>query len=326
MNKKIKQTLLVGALATATFSATPLLANGLQVGEMDSAGRIQTQSTFKDGKMTTKVAHAEAKFNVALTEALRAVITLELASALNGTVDKDDLERILEEAYIEADSKYATIRFGKMTTELNKVFAKMAIPENDQLYSINRKEGVMAVQFELTPEALKIAKNAVDSMSVTIFENGSNDFEISEHKGVNVRASKALSDKLTAEVSALWAQHAGGTEKGATMSLAYQIDDGTVAWAKVQWMDNNPVYVGSNYGAVVGVSKKVGPGSIVLQASFVEAYGADLGASYVFQLTEVITLAPEVRYNTDSKQTTVAVAMTITGQKRFKFLSDLNGQ
>lgn len=325
---KIKNTVLVGAVATTALLSTPVLADSpLAVGGINTlSGRIVTQSAIKSGNVTTSVAHAEVKANIVMTESLRAVIALELASALNNTVDSDDLDRIVEEAYIEMDSKYATIRLGKMSPELNELFANMAIPENDALYSINRKEGVMAIQLEFTDAILDIVGNVVDSLEVTVFENGENDFKVSDNRGVNVRATKQLTEKVKAEVAALWAEHAGGQEKGASISLAYDMNADTDVWVKVQWMDNNPTYAGADYGAVVGMSKEVGPGTLVLQASFVDTFGTEIGTSYHLPVSGAITLSPEVRHNMKTDNTTFGLSMTIEGQKRFKSLSDLAGQ
>lgn len=325
MNKKIKNTIALGALASIAFSTTPVLAgmtDSLNVG-VTMEGRLTSDSTYVSSSKSvkTQISNAEIRATLAFREGLKAVIGLELAKAVNGSVDKDDIEEMLEEAYIEYDANgKALIRVGKQQIPFAQEFAAMAIPENDQRFALANEKEVFAIVVQLPKESLGVIGKAIDSLEFSVFETGAGDLDIAKTKGGSFKATRALSKKMQVAVSGLMKETSGDNEYRAAVSVSYKTNNGWSLFAEGQWLDNNPTYPNAEFAATLGASKEFGPGTIVLQASAVDNHGEELGASYHLPISGAVTLSPEVRYNTETEDTTVAVRMTVQGQKTFKKL------
>lgn len=327
MNKKIKNTLVAGALASITLSSTPLLANGfassLDVG-VQVEGRVTSDSTYNsDTEMvTSRISNAEIRATLALREGLKAVIAFELANAVNGTVGSDDIEAMIEEAYIEFDANgKALIRVGRQQIPFaNQIAASMAIPENDQRYDLTVEKDVIAIVVQLPSNTLGMLGSIIDSLEVAVFETGRGDFGIAETAGGSFRATKQLSEQMSVMVSGLMRQTAGDNEYRGAVSVSYQTASGWTFFGEGIVMENNPTYPGADFAGTISASRQLGAGVLVLQASAVDQYGEQLGASYYIPLSGSVTLSPEVRYDTTTEESTLAVRLTVQGQATYREL------
>ena len=320
---KLNKSLVTSTLATLMLTGTAAYAGP---SSLSVSGKIESDFSHTTGSdsVESRVNAAEIKATLALREGLKAVLLFDLGSAANGSFDKDDLEKMIEEAYIEVDANgYATILVGKHQMAFAQELANMAIPENDQRYALANEDEMIGITVKLPQETLGVIGQVIDTLEVSAFETGAGDLDVSSNAGVSFRATKAFSEKIQAAVSALMKQQDGADdETRVAVSMTYAADNGWTFYAEGQWMDNNPTYPDAAYAVTVGGSKAVGPGTLVLQASYVENNGEELGASYHLPISQNVTLSPEIRYNTETKDTTIAARVTIQGTVH----KDLSGQ
>ncbi len=319
----LKKTVAVSTLAALALSATPALAAPKS---LTVEGTIQQDFSYNsaDEEVSSNNNQASIKATLAVREGLKAVIKINFDDLMNGQdFDMDSFEEAIEEAYIEVDANgRATILFGKHQMAYAQQIARMAIPENDQRFALANEREMIGLTVQLPKDTLGIVGQAIDQLEVSIFETGSGDFEVSDDAGVSMRATKALSDKMTATVSALMKQQAGDDEYRAAVSVAYAADNGWTFYAEGQWMQDNPTYPDAAYAVTAGAEKEVGPGTLVLQASYVENNGSELGASYHLPVSQSVTFSPEIRIN-DEGDTSVAARVTIQGSVSKDLSGDL---
>ncbi len=320
---KFNQKVALSTLAVLALSATPVLAEPTS---LTVEGNIQQDFGYNsaDEEVSSSNNEASIRATLAFREGLKAIIKVNLDDMINGQAfDWDSFDEAMEEAYIEVDANgRATILFGKHQMAYAAQLAMMAIPENDQRFALADESEMIGLTVQLPKDSLSIVGEAIDTLEVSIYETGSEDFEISDNAGVSMRATKALSDKLTATISALMKQQAGDDEYRAAISVAYAADNGWTYYAEGQWLQNNPTYPDAAYAVTAGTSKEVGPGLLVLQASYVENNGGELGASYHLPVSQNVTFAPEIRWNPESDDVAVGARVTVQGT----VTKHLNGQ
>ena len=305
------------------FSTTPVLAGP---SSLSVEGKIQQDFGYNSGTQSVSSSNSEASIRATLAfrEGLKAVIKVNFDDLMNGTdFDSAAFAEAIEEAYIEVDANgKATIIFGKQDMAYAADLARMAIPENDQRWAISNESEMIGITVQLPQNTLGVISKAIDSLDVSVFETGAGDLAISSDAGVSFKATKALSDKMTATVSGLMKQQAGPDEGRAAISITYAADNGWTYWAEGQWMKANPTYPTAAYAVTAGASKEVGPGVLVLQASYIENNAGELGASYQLPVSQNVMFAPEVRVATDTGDVSVGARVTIQGSVE----KDLDGE
>ena len=308
----IKKSLVASTLATLMLTSGPVLAGPKS---LTFEGNSETDFSYSSDDDSVKVnkRSAEIKATLVITEALKAVIKVDLAEAINeGEFDEDDLESMIEEAYIEVDANgYATILVGKHQMAFAQQYAAMAIHENDRRDAITRQDEMIGITVKLPNDTLKIVGKVVDSLEISAFETGKGDLDVASDAGVSFRATKALSDKVELAVSGLMKEQDGADEQALAVSATYKADNGWTWFAEGIWMNNSSEYGDADYLVTAGASKEVGPGTLVLQADYLENYGAEIGASYHLPVTQNITFSPEIRHNFDTDETTVGARVTM---------------
>ncbi len=323
---RLNKTVALSALATLALSTTPVFAEPTLTVE----GTIQQDMSYNNVDDSVSMTNNEASIRatLAIREGLKAIVKLNLADQVNGAdFDWDSFESAIEEAYIEVDANgRATILFGKHQMAYAEQLAMMAIPENDQRFALANESEMIGLTVQIPKDSLSIVGQAIDQLEVSIFETGSGDFAVSGDMGASIRATKQLSDRLTTTISALMKQQAGDDEYRAAVSVAYAADNGFTYYAEGQWLHNSPTYPDAAYAVTAGVTKEVGPGLLVLQGSYVENYGGELGASYHLPITPNVTFAPEIRVNPeDTSDYSIGARVTIQGTVTKELNGDLPG-
>jgi hypothetical protein len=319
---KVKTKMATGGLVL--LMSSPVFAGPLS---LTVEGRLQNDSTYNSSNQSleNQVNSASIKATLALREGVKAVIQMNFAELINnGSIDSSDLESMIEEAYIEVDAAgRATIIVGKHHMAFAQDLAQMAIPENDQRWALANEREMIGITIQLPQDTLGIIGTVIDSLEVSAFETGAGDLDIARTVGGSFRATRAFSERVQAAVSGLVKQHEGSdNEYRAAISVTYAADNGWVFFAEGQFLHNNPTYPDAAYAVTAGASREMGPGTIVLQGSFVENNDGQLGLSYHLPVSQSVTLSPEIRYNTGSRDVTVAARVTIQGQ----VYKQLNGQ
>lgn len=186
-----------------------------------------TASKVADYEATLK-ADVNLRFEVLMREGIKAVIKARLEQTLveNGQKQdwqKADIEKVIEEAYIQIETDKisglprAIITAGKQTMAFGQAFTELPMFRDNLLYNLNAEREMIGLTVTLPANFLKV----VDTLAVSMYEAGAGDFKISDEKGVSIRASKALSEKLKLQASALIKENANTTDRETRGSLGF---------------------------------------------------------------------------------------------------------
>jgi len=292
-------------LAVSTQASAQMNADWLKIG-----GQISFDATGSDSndfERNLKTSDAELIFEVALHEGIKAVVRTELERQLmlNGVEvgsSNFDVEKFIEEAYIRIETDKvsglprAIVTLGKHSMAFGQQISEMPMFKDNLLYKVGREDEVIGLTVSMNTNLLKI----VDQVAVSIFETGRGDLDISDKKGASVKLSKQLTQKIQATASALYKESltAGGEdEMRGSLGVLFDNGDGTFRmWAEGMVLKNNPVYADSDLAATAGASKKLGPGSVVVEYSYVERFAQELATAYNLPVGKHLVISPEVRH------------------------------
>jgi hypothetical protein len=269
-----------------------------------------TASRNGDFERNLRTQDAEITLEIALREGIKAVVKLELERALiqNGQSVESlpfDLEKFIEQAYIRIETDKVTnlpraiITVGKHSMAFGQQISRMPMFKDNLLHKLNRQSEVIGLTVALNPSFLKI----VDEVAISVFEARAGDLQIDNKMGASMKLSKRVNHYIRVTASALYKQSldaSRGDEARASLGFVWDNQDGTWSvWSEGIVFKNNPAYPDSSLAATAGVARKLGPGSVVVEYSYVQRFAKELGLAYNLPIGRNLVISPEVRYQFD---------------------------
>jgi hypothetical protein len=241
----------------------------------------------------------EVKFTGKIAENIRLVIKTMLDRELRkdgANVSSDfDLENFIKEAYIKIDNvggQPIAFVVGKHEIAFGQNHAGMPMYHNNPVYDLAKQDQVIGFTVALNYNLFGL----VDSVEASVFETEAGDLSIGDVDGVSIRLTKALSKKITLEVSGM---HKGNgdaeEEQRLSVGLLYRSGSWT-AWAEGLYLKNNEAYPDSDFALTGGVSKEMGPGTLTVESTWIQDSLLELGLGYKLYITENVMVGPELRY------------------------------
>lgn len=302
---KIKRTLsasLMGAALIAVHAWTPAQASSWL--KVEGSVNLDATTAIKgDHETKLRARDAELRFEILLREGIRIVVKTELERILAGQkIDRAELERFVEEAYIQIETdKFgmprAVVTAGKHQMAFGQNITELPMFKDRLLYDLAKQDEVIGLTVALPTNFLKI----VDSVAVSIFESKAGDFQISDKRGASIKLTKALSKQLEAQVSYMMKENEGrsDTEHRGSLGFVFTSSDGQwKIWTEGVVVRANPIH-GDTWGATVGGSYKVGPGAVVVEYSYLRDSAHEVAVAYNLPVGRHMVLSPEVRHRMD---------------------------
>lgn len=319
------------SISTVLLAAT-MLSSSAFAGEvkmpkwLDVSGSVNFDVSGKDSsdfERNYRVQDAELRFEIIAREGIKAVVRIELEKQLQELVDDhtitaeqldQELKKMIEEAYIEIQTDKisglprAIVAVGKQRMAFGTRLTQLPMFKDGKLYSLLNEEEMIGLTVTLPTNFFGI----VDQVAVSLYETGAGDFDISDDKGVSIKASKQLSRNIELAVSGLLKQHGtADKESRAAVGFVFTSNDGRLQlWSEGVVMKNNPQYANARYGATVGAAMQLGAGAIVVEGSLLENNGQEVALAYNLPVGSYLVLSPEVRLtNSDAgdKDTVVGI-------------------
>lgn len=264
-----------------------------------------TASKVADYEATLR-ADVNLRFEVLMREGIKAVVKARLEQTIveNGKSQdwqKVEIEKLIEEAYIQIETDKisglprAIITVGKQTMAFGQALTELPMFRDNLLYNLNAEREMVGLTVTLPTNFLKV----VDSVAISMYENGAGDFKVADEKGVSIKVTKAVSERLKLQASALVKENANTTdkEKRGSIGFVYEGKDGKFkVWAEGLVFDNNPTMPNAKYGGQVGGSYQLGRGAIVVEYQYLEEQAQELALAYNLPVNSWLVIAPEVRY------------------------------
>ena len=302
----------------ATTQVTPWLRVGAEANVETSATKVaKYEASLK--------ADVSLRFEVLMREGIKAVIKARLEQTLVENGEKKDwqkvnIDKMIEEAYIQIETDKisglprAIITAGKQTMAFGQAFTELPMFREALLYNLNAEREMLGLTVTLPANFLKV----VDSIAVSLYENGAGDFKVSDQKGLSIKASKALSEQLQLQASALVKENANTTSKETRGSLGFVYSDANgkyKVWAEGLVFNNNPTNPDTKFGGQVGGSYQLGKGAIVVEYQYLDKQASELAVAYNLPVNAWLVIAPEVRFrkndNGQPNSTTVGIQARI---------------
>lgn len=290
---------LLGSQAVMAESAPWLKIDG-------SANFDVTGKNSDDYERSLRVQDAEIKFELLVREGIKLVVKTELEQKLNDeTMDeKFDLEKFLEEAYIQIETDKvsglprAIITAGKHQMAFGQNYHELPMFKDSLLYNLSKQDEVIGFTVELPVNFFKI----VDSVAISMFEAGAGDLKISDEKGASIRLSKNLTSQLSAQISGMMKENQGTDvkEKRGSIGFVFKAQDNSwKIWAEGLVITDSPVYTDTTMGGQVGGSYKVGPGAVVVEYQYLDKQAHEVALAYNLPVGRWLVLSPEIRHTMD---------------------------
>jgi hypothetical protein len=285
------------------FSTSMAMADEVSTNAEDLGGVIkvsaQTKADFFYNNSTGDYLDnlnnkANVKISAQLSKQIKLVIGLELKSKLRANGDNTtsdfDIEKFLKEAYIEIkniDGVPVAFVVGKHKIAFGQDFSDMPGSDLGPLHNTAKMDQVMGVTVSLDKLPF------FDLVQISGFETGAGDLKIGDLDGASIRLTKNITDQIKAQASYM---HAGnGTdddEDRVSVGLIYDNGDWT-AWIEGIYTNGNSDF---DHGVSGGASKKVGPGRVVVEATYLHDALTQYGVGYKFMVGKNLEFGPEVRY------------------------------
>lgn len=324
----ISKALALPIVLAATLAAQPAAqaAPWLNVdGQINFDANSKNSNDYETSHL--RVQDAELRFELIIREGIKAVVKAELESKLNSsTMDNDfDMDKFIEEAYIQIETDKisglprAIITVGKHEIAFGQHATELPMFKDGLLYDLTKQNEVIGMTVELPTNFFKI----VDSVAVSVFEAGAGDLKIADEKGMSLKLTKKLSDQLQAQVSYMMKEHAGTTDKEQRGSIGFVFsskDGNWKVWAEGVVVTKNPLYADDTKGGSIGGSYKVGPGTVVVEYSYLQDQAQEIAAAYNMPVGSNLVLSPEVRHRKDlsgtgSDDTVIGIRARLQFQK-----------
>lgn len=308
ITKKLAATLAFIALAASSGSAQPTSAAATEKSpwlnmEADLNFDVLGKSS-QDYEATMRV-DASLKFEFLMHEGVKAVVKARLLSDVmrdgnRSTINVNSIDEFLEEAYIQIETDKisgmprAIIMAGKGQMAFGQDTTDVPMYRSDLLYNLQSVKEVVGLTVTLPVNFLKI----VDSVALSIYENGPQDLKIADRNGLSVQLRKQLSQQIAAQVSVLVQEtSAPDKEIRTSFGVVYQDTSGRFkVWAQGLVFDHNPIMPDTKFGGQLGGSAKLGPGSVVIQYEELQKHARELVAAYNLPVGEGLIISPEFRY------------------------------
>lgn len=293
---------LCGGISFSAFAdqdVTPWLKVGADMSIDTTASKVADYEKSLRGD-------ANLRFEILIREGIKAVIKARIEQVLVENGKKQDwqkveLEKAIEDAYIQIETDKVTglpraiLTVGKHTMAFGQAFAELPMFRDALLYNLNAEREMVGLTVTLPTNFLKV----VDSLAVSLYENGAGDFKVADERGLSFQASKKLSEKLKLQASALIKENAGITDKESRGSLGFVYADsngGYKVWAEGLVFDNNPFMPETKYGGQLGGSVQLGKGAIVVEYQYLEKQAQELAVAYNLPINSWLVIAPEIRH------------------------------
>lgn len=244
-----------------------------------------------------------------IAKGIKAVIAAKLdrslikdGSEVNG--EKFDLEKFIEEAYVEIRMDQLTgapvaVLVGKHAMAFGQNASRLPMFKDNLLYDVSKQDQVMGITVRLDKELLG---EVIDSLEVSVYENGAGDLKIGDGAGFSFRMTKQLTEKLKATASAMATQKGSSKEwddmdKRAAIGVVYDNGNGTwKAYAEGIVFDGYAQNPNASYGGTAGVAVNAGPGEVVAEFSFIEKTAKEVAVAYNIPVGRNLVISPEVRH------------------------------
>lgn len=301
----------ISLLTAAT--ALSASAEGVSAPWLKVDGQINFDLTASDRgnfERNLRTQDAEIKFEILLKEGIKAVVKTELERALlnsgNGVMsDKFDVEQFVEEAYIQIETDQlglprAIITAGKHQIAFGQNYTQIPMFKDNLLYNLTTQEQVIGLTVQLPTDTLKI----VDSIAISIFEGSVGDLKIKDGVAGSIKLEKQVTDRIRAQASLMLKENgrAGKTETRGSLGFVFVSGSGKLtAWAEGVIVSHNPNYARETVmGGRVGAGYKVGPGTVVIEYTYLRDQGHEVAAAYNLPVGSGLVLSPEVRHRTNA--------------------------
>ncbi|MBI3534370.1 MAG: hypothetical protein HY072_02635, partial [Deltaproteobacteria bacterium] len=145
----------------------------------------------------------------------------------------------------------------------------------------------------------KAYTSIIDSVEVSTFETSRFDLKIDTNKldGIATRLTKEILDGTTIEASYL---HAGNgsspNENRGSLGVVSELDENYTAWVEGLYFDNFNGLWNSNYGITGGVSRKLGPGELVVECTRIQDTQTQEAIAYKCWITPNIMFGPQMTF------------------------------
>jgi hypothetical protein len=297
--KLVLSLILSAGFSIADTQVTPWLRVGAD------ATVDMTSSKVADYEASLK-GNLDLRFEVLMREGIKAVVKARLEQTLveNGKSkdwQKVEIEKLVEEAYIQIETDKvsglprAIITAGKQTMAFGQAMSELPMFRDNLLYNLSAEREMIGLTVTLPANFLKV----VDSVAISMYENGAGDFKVSDDKGVSIKVTKALSEQLKLQASALIKENANVSDKEIRGSLGfvYTGDEGKYkVWAEGLVFDNNPSMPNTKFGGQIGGSYQLGRGAVVVEYQYLDKQAKELAVAYNLPVNSWLVIAPEVRF------------------------------
>jgi len=248
---------------------------------------------------------AAFRFEVIAREGVKAVVKARIEQLIyeNGdfvALQNLDWEKVLEEAYIQVETDKATglpraiVTFGKHDMAFGQAVSQTPMYRDSLLYNLAQEREVIGLTIELPTKFLSV----VDSVALSLYETGFGDFQISDEIGGSIKLSKKVMKMIEIQASALVKENAGfaNTESRYSMGFVFTAPGGKYkVWAQGLVFDQNPNLPLTEWGAQIGASAKLGPGTVVIDWQYLESHAHELAVAYSIPVGNHLMFSPEVR-------------------------------
>lgn len=241
-----------------------------------------------------------------ITQSIRAVIELELERELqkSGLLEDIDWEEVIEEAFIEIDLDRATgiprakVLLGKHQMAFGQLLERQIRFEEALLWDIGNQQEVIGITVELPTRLLQI----VDQVSLSLFEAGEEDLRISKEVGGSIQLTKKVTNRIRAQASALMKETEDSHPAESRGSIGLLFSDqsnGFEAWSQILIVNELAGFPHAKWGLQIGGSKKIGPGTIIVDYQYLDLVAHELTVGYRLGLGNHWSIAPELRQRLD---------------------------
>ncbi|MFZ4403597.1 MAG: hypothetical protein ACOYOK_05790 [Pseudobdellovibrionaceae bacterium] len=264
-----------------------------------------------DWKDTLRTASSSLAFEAAVREGIRVVLVAEWGRIFreNGrkASDEFDFEAFIKEAYISIEldklgrprAIIRSVTVGKHGMAFGQGVSEVPMTDDNLMDGISKQEGVIGITFEINPQLLRI----VDQVAISVFETAEDDLQISDNYGVSVKLGKKVTQQIELQVSGLYKQVLNESGPGTLDELRSSVglvwtseDEKTKVYGEFIYLNNNQEYLETDFAIQVGLSRQLGPGTVVFEYAYVQKYAQEMVAGYNLPVGKYLVISPEVRY------------------------------
>ncbi|MBC7715049.1 MAG: hypothetical protein H7177_17005 [Rhizobacter sp.] len=270
-------------------------------------GNIPFEGLTTTGPDTENVRldQAEILLTDQLSENIKASIKLKLDRdlILDGAPlpQNFNFEDFIKAAHIEIKNiggKPVAIVIGKQEIAYGFDNTLMPIPKESPVHELGVHNEVVGFTV-----ALDTNFQLFDKMEASVFETKDGDLRIGTIDGYAVRFSKDVSEQIQIKASAM---HLGngdnpelGVENRQDIGIIVKSKDGKwTFWNENIHFDNNPDYRDSHFAISAGLSRKMGPGQLSMDATLIPQTLKRVGLGYNVNLSKHIIVGAEANYTT----------------------------